>query len=195
MTELKKLALTTDDFNFKLISIEDAFILYCDYRSGGVALSKLNQRYNVSKRTIARIIKYFDVKMWIIMKHVIESMKVDIESGNITNGICTNIEYNFGYYFAKYVDTINSKMLYHMILAKYIVDNFLQNGFVSWDKFSGDIYYPVPAPKSFKLNSMSKYTSARQCYYSKCEFWSGEYGELRIDLFNHLYKIVTTKLK
>ena len=55
----------------------------------------------------------------------------------------------------------------------------------SWDKFSGDVYYPVPSTDT-RLTSADMYDSV---YYSEdCNMWTGEYGNLRKDLCLHIAK-------
>ncbi len=55
--------------------------------------------------------------------------------------------------------------------------------FMTWDKFSGSIDYPVPHPR-FIPNS----ERAEQAYYEASDMYSGDYGRLRLDLAKHLLK-------
>lgn len=44
-----------------------------------------------------------------------------------------------------------------------------------WDKFSGDVYYPVPAPTGSLLSPLRIYSEIENQ-------WEGEYGDLRREL-------------
>ncbi|NCQ52054.1 hypothetical protein GW796_09200 [archaeon] len=51
---------------------------------------------------------------------------------------------------------------------------------ISWDKFTGDFNYPIPATNK-KYNPSEQYNKTKQ-------LWSGKQGELRKELVNHLIK-------
>lgn len=55
----------------------------------------------------------------------------------------------------------------------------LRTCFKSWKHYSGDINFPVPSPTN---------DSAQEAYCYWYNKYSGEYGELRLDLLDHIIK-------
>ena len=63
--------------------------------------------------------------------------------------------------------------------------SFLQPCFRTWEQFSGDYAYPVPAPDSDKYSASDVYYITRDD-----DMWNPEhpYGSLRLDLLEHLIR-------
>lgn len=62
---------------------------------------------------------------------------------------------------------------------------YIDQYYSGWDKYSGDLYYPVPSTNElFSEEDMFHHT-----YDSEdCNMWTGEYGDLRKDLCLHIAK-------
>lgn len=56
--------------------------------------------------------------------------------------------------------------------------------FSSWSHFTGDEYYPVPHPDGSKAG-----------YVDTWNKWTGEYGELRKDLLDHMINTLKEELE
>ena len=87
----------------------------------------------------------------------------------IDSGICCNLEKILFPRIEEHGQTISVIGL----------ENFLEATFKLWPKYSGEEVYPVPSPLEGK--------TARQMYWSQgCDFWAGEYGQLRLELLDFL---------
>lgn len=60
----------------------------------------------------------------------------------------------------------------------------MQHACRTWPHFSGDVYFPVPAPADQYLDCYDYYFERQQDLWDK----TTEYGQLRWDLLDHLIK-------
>lgn len=75
----------------------------------------------------------------------------------------------------------NTFFLIRILSDKY--DHHFQN----WDKYSGNLYFPVPPTNE-------EYTAKEQYDYTP-NLWIGEQGELRRDLLRHLIKCLKAEME
>lgn len=65
--------------------------------------------------------------------------------------------------------------------------------FSSWEHFTGDMNYPVPAPSCVGYASVIE--AAKVEYDTSIDMYSGGYGALRIELLDHLIAYLEGYLK
>ena len=75
---------------------------------------------------------------------------------------------------------VNDGIVTEEFLAEFDEYIHIEQYYSGWDKFSGDICYPVPATDEL--------FSAEGFYNYKDNLWEGTYGDLRKDLCLHIAK-------
>lgn len=93
--------------------------------------------------------------------------KLLVELEDIVDGCCPE-EPESG--ICNIMDTLE----FHHMLSD-IVHGFMKD----WEFYSGEAYYPVPAPKNMDVDALEAYEVSRNLYV-------GEYGKLRIKLCAYL---------
>ena len=91
-----------------------------------------------------------------------------------SSGICHSL-YAIILYMSK--NEINGVQVY---------PNNMYELFNSWEKFSGNIFYPVPSPDN-TLNEEDIYIKTKNV-------WFGEYGQLRIELLDFMIETLQSEL-
>ena len=98
---------------------------------------------------------------------------LDIKAGNFDKryGICGNMEH-------KVDDEVPEEC--------YESRRILKQAFYSWPKFSGDVQFPINDPKGIE----TVYNA-----YSYLPKWTGEYGELRFELLDHIINFLEKEIE
>lgn len=121
-------------------------------------------------------IKELTLKSLIELKSYIPALKsyneVTIESGDVTYlwGICSNTSI-----ISNQCELIDDAQ--HQLLGELVK---------TWDKYSECHIFPVPSTNSLLSNS--------EIYHKTLNKWTGEYGQLRIELLDHMITSLQSEL-
>lgn len=125
------------------------------------------------------------------LKKIREAVHGEV-SNNLLNrscGICTNV---FDIIREKYPPNRNRPG------PLYFVDGQMESLFMTWEKFSGSVYYPVPDPDNkIHGNKAEEVLWAHNIYSRSVSgncIWEGAYGDLRIELLVHMINKLEEKI-
>ena len=89
-----------------------------------------------------------------------------------TVGLCSNLDNNIG---TRYIDH---------------VDEFLRFAFKKWEHFSGNTDYPIDDSYSVKMENPDTVYKSGRYSYDTLPLYTGEYGEKRFELVQHLLDLL-----
>lgn len=111
-------------------------------------------------------------------QYIQEDPKVDVigsenaYSLDQITGLCSNLDNNIG---TRYIDH---------------VDEFLRFAFKKWEHFSGNINYPIDDSYSVKMENPKTTYKSGAYSYDTLPLYTGEYGEKRFELAQHLLDLL-----
>lgn len=121
-------------------------------------------------------------KLFGVMTHLLEDLKNIGKTKDFAphSGICRNLS------VLRNVRTLDMSIcdrLYHIE----VYDDVLNVMFFTWNKFSGDLSYPVP--------NVNPQFSPQNEYYCSNAIWNGGYGDLRKELLAHIIESIEDYLR